>query len=163
MNCRTVRDRLSSFQDGELSVSERDKVERHLSGCPSCREEFVRLQQTWEALNSLPELSVPPEFYRRVQRKIGEAAERGKSRRPVYDNGWFGVLPSSVAACLLIATGIALGALVGNSFIMPEHLQAAAHEESVLSSLSAAFDPVPPGTLADGFERLMTRNESHIR
>ena len=163
MKCRTIGKKLSAYQDGELSVSETEHVERHLAGCRSCRERHVRLQQTWQALGDLTEIRPSPGFYQRVSRKIGQESEKG-----VWESLWgswgLRVLPSSVIASVILAIGIVCGTYIGNSFIkiQPLHNVAAYPEEGFLSSLKV-FDPVPPGTLANNYERLLSYNEGHIR
>ncbi len=43
--CEEVRNSLEKLLDGELSVQEHEVVKRELSDCPSCRQEFERLQK----------------------------------------------------------------------------------------------------------------------
>jgi anti-sigma factor RsiW len=159
-NCHTVISRLSAYQDNELTAPEKDEVKGHLSGCPSCNEQFIKLQQTWVALGSMRDLSASPEFFRQIQRRL-VAAEKGTFRRPEYGYWFQRLLPTSAVASL-IAAGIVLGAVAGNSLVARTPTQPSPHEDSLLSSLTI-FDPVPPGTLADGLIRLMTRNERGSR
>ena len=163
MKCQTIEKKLSAYQDGELSASEREQVERHLADCHSCREQYVRLQQIWQALGDQSEIRPTPGFYKRVSQKIGQTTEKG-----VFGFRWgnwgLRVLPSSVIASAILAIGIVCGTYIGNSFIkiQPLHNVAAYPEEGFLSSLKV-FDPVFPGTLADSYERLLSYNEGHIR
>ena len=160
MSCHTVTSRLSAYQDNELPDAEKVAVERHLSACPPCNEQFIKLQQAWEALGGLSNLSVSPEFYRQVHRRL---AIEGKNpfREPAY-GGWFRRLLPISAVASLIAAGILLGAVAGNLLITRTPAQPFTHEDSLLGSLSI-FDPFPPGTLADGLNRLMTHHESRIK
>lgn len=160
MNCQIILDKLSAYQDGELSVSERGEVEKHLSICSTCRAEFAKLQQTWEALGGLSDLSVSPGFYREIQQRLSGAV-KGTLREPAY-SGWFQRLLPTSAVAFLTAAGIVLGAVAGNSLIARNPAQPSHHEDSLLSSLSV-FDPVPPGTLADALSRLMARDERRGR
>jgi anti-sigma factor RsiW len=77
MNCHFIEEKLSAYQDGELSVSEKEQVERHLAGFHSCREQYVRLQQIWQALGDQSEIRPTPGFYKRVSQKIGQESEKG--------------------------------------------------------------------------------------
>jgi anti-sigma factor RsiW len=155
-NCHTVISRLSAYQDNELTAAEKEEVKGHLSGCPSCNEQFIKLQQAWEALGDLSNLNVSPGFYRQIQRRLAGAG-KGTLREPAY-NGWFHRLLPTSAVASLVAAGIVLGAVAGNSLVARTPTQPSPHEDSLLSSLTI-FDPVPPGTLADGLSRLMARNE----
>jgi hypothetical protein len=163
MKCHRIEKKLSAYQDGELSASEREQVERHLADCHSCREQYVRLQQFWQALGDQSEIRPTPGFYKRVSQKIGQTTEKG-----VWGFRWgnrgLRALPSLVFASVILAIGMLCGTYIGNSFIkiQPLHNVAAYPEEGFLSSLKV-FDPVPPGTLADSYERLLSYNEGHIR
>ena len=44
--CNSVRELLSPYIDGELSVRERQFVDRHIESCQLCREELESLQKT---------------------------------------------------------------------------------------------------------------------
>ncbi|MBI5580291.1 MAG: zf-HC2 domain-containing protein [Deltaproteobacteria bacterium] len=163
MKCQTIEKKLSAYQDGELSVLEKEQVERHLAGCHSCLEQHVRLKQTWHILGDLTEIRPTPGFYKRVSHKIGLTPEKGLLGSCWRNWGW-GALPSPVFASVILAIGMLCGAYIGNSFIktQPFHNVAAYPEEGFLSSLKV-FDPVPPGSLADNYERLLSYNEGHIR
>jgi anti-sigma factor RsiW len=163
MKCHRIEKKLSAYQDGELSASEREQVERHLAGCHSCREQRVRLQQTWQALGEMTEIRPTPGFYKRVSQKIGQTPEKG-----VWGSRWgnwgLRALPSPVFASAILAIGILCGTYIGNSLFQFEsfHSAAASFEGGFLSSLRV-FDPAPPGTLADSYERLLNYNESHTK
>jgi anti-sigma factor RsiW len=157
MDCHSVVSRLSAYQDHELAVSDREAIESHLSGCPSCKEQFLKLQQAWEALGSLPDLNVSPGlFYRQIQRRLNDT-RNAPVQVPTF-GGWFQRLLPTSAVASLVALGIVLGAVAGNSLVGRSSAQPSAHEDSLLSSLSV-FDPVPPGSVADGLNRLMAANE----
>ena len=164
MKCHTIVKKLSAYQDGELSAFEKEKVERHLAGCSSCREQYVTLQQTWQSLGDVMEVRPAPAFYKRLSLKIGQEGEKGVFGASHWGYWGLGALPSPVIASVVLAIGIFCGTFIGNSLIQfgPFHNAAAFSEESFLSSLRV-FNPVPPGTLADGYERLLSYNESHIR
>ena len=156
MDCHTVVSRLSAYQDNELTVGDREALESHLSGCPACKEQFLKLQQAWEALGCLPDLNVSPGFYRQIQRRLNE--KRNVSVLVPTSVGWFQRLLPTSAVASLVAVGIILGAVAGNSLVTRTPVPTSAHEDSLLSSLSV-FDPVPPGSVADGLNRLMAANE----
>jgi anti-sigma factor RsiW len=163
MKCQKFEKKLSAYQDGELSASEKEQVERHLAGCHSCREQHVRLHQTWQSLGDLAEIRPTPGFYKRVSHKIGQTPEKGLlgSR---WGNWGLRALPSPVFASVTLAIGILCGTYIGNSLFQlePFHSAVASSEGGFLSSLRV-FDPAPPGTLADSYERLLSYNESHTK
>ena len=156
MDCHAVASRLSAYQDNELTVTEKEAIESHLSGCPSCNEQFLHLQQAWEALGSLPDLNVSPGFYGQIRRRLNDT-RNAPIQVPTY-GGWFQRLVPTSAVASLVAVGIVLGVVAGNSLVKGTPAQTSTHEDSLLSSLSV-FDPVPPGSVADGLNRLMTARE----
>jgi hypothetical protein len=162
MKCQTFEKKLSAYQDGELSALEKQQVDRHLADCHSCREQYARLQQTWQALGEMTEIQPTPGFYKRVSQKIGQIPE--KSVLESLLGNWLRVLPSPVFASVILAIGIFCGTYIGNSLFQFEsfHSAAASSEGGFLSSLRV-FDPAPPGTLADSYERLLSYNESHTK
>ncbi len=163
MKCDAIQNKLSAYQDGELSAAEKEQVERHLAGCHACREQHVKLQQTWQALGEMTEIRPTPGFYERVTRKVDQAAE-GDVWGSLWGTWRLKALPSPAIVSVILAIGILCGAYIGKSLInvQPLHNAVAHSEEGLLNSLRA-FDPVPPGTLADNYERLLSYNESHIR
>jgi predicted anti-sigma-YlaC factor YlaD len=163
MKCQAIEKKLSAFQDGELSVSEKEQVERHLAGCHSCREQHVKLQQAWQALGDLTEIRPSLEFYKRVFQKISQESGRGVLES-LWGNWGLRVLPSPVIASVILAIGILCGTYIGNSLFQfgPFHSAASSSEGGFLTSLRV-FDPAPPGTLADSYERLLSYNESHTK
>ncbi|MGD9142291.1 MAG: zf-HC2 domain-containing protein [Dehalococcoidia bacterium] len=58
MNCRNLEELLSAYADGELSRTQREFIEEHLSVCADCREtlaEFVQAGRRLTSLRGLPE------------------------------------------------------------------------------------------------------------
>jgi len=163
MKCHTIEEKLSAYQDGELSVSDREQVERHLAGCHSCREQRVKLQQTWQALGEMAEIRPSLGFYKQVSQKIGQASEKGVFETSRWGSWWVRALPSSALASVILAIGILCGTYIGNSLFQfgPFH-NASSSEGGFLTSLRV-FDPAPPGTLADSYERLLSYNKGHTK
>jgi predicted anti-sigma-YlaC factor YlaD len=163
MKCHRIEKKLSAYQDGELSASERKQVERHFADCHSCREQYVRLQQLWQALGDQAEIRPTPGFYKRVSQKIDQTPEKSVLG-PRWRNWGLRALPSPVFASVILAIGIVCGTSIGNSLLPfePFHSAGVFSDGGFLSSLRV-FDPVPPGTLADGYERLLSYNESHTK
>lgn len=59
MNCEWVKDNISAYIDGELTGSQEEMIDSHLSECSECRAEFDRLSMAWDAL-TLWEDKQPP-------------------------------------------------------------------------------------------------------
>ena len=57
-----LRGLISAYVDGQVTESERSRVEAHLAGCDQCRSELEGLRATVSLLRALPELPVPRSF-----------------------------------------------------------------------------------------------------
>jgi anti-sigma factor RsiW len=163
MKCHAIEKRLSAYQDGELPASGNAEISRHLADCASCRETYEKFLQLWQKLDDLQPIPAPPGFYRQVYQRIHQAPEKGLPRALHWGSAWFKALPSSAVTATILLAGIVFGTYVGNSLarFQPYHGPIAFSEQSFLSSLKV-FEAVPHGTLADGYERLMSFNQSHL-
>src|SRR5262249_43966282 len=81
--CQWVRDRLPLLVGDDLRGPDRRRVERHLIGCPHCRQHQTTLRQALEALRTVaaappaPVTADAPSLWPALARQIRE------SRRPV--------------------------------------------------------------------------------
>jgi len=109
---------------GALEPDEHAAFTEHLRGCDHCRREVSELRVAAEALPLTAEPLDPPaqlhdriiEVVRAEARGSDEAARRGRRRRAAGRARGrrlaVGRAPLAVAACALLALGVALGALV---------------------------------------------------
>lgn len=74
-DCGEVRAGLDAFVDGDLGVEETVRFERHLEGCPSCREELEMARAVKRELAALPQLDAP---HRVVQEVLATARREGR-------------------------------------------------------------------------------------
>jgi len=161
MKCRNVQKKLSAYQDRELEPKEQEQVKSHLLSCRACREQFAELERVWQTLEELQEIRPDPWFYRHVVRKIKEPREQ----RLFPSLQWVPrLLPASVIVFILLVVGILTGTYFGNilsqSNIFLLHYKQAS--ETVFTSMRV-FDPAPPGTLAEGYFRMVSYKESDSR
>lgn len=91
---RRLRDLLSAYVDGEVTESERRRVEGHLEGCDDCRAELEELRATVSVLRRMPELAVP--------RSFALTPEQAAAQRPAMPGGWTLRLAASGAALFLL-------------------------------------------------------------
>jgi anti-sigma factor RsiW len=69
MNCTKVKDRLAAYLAGELNAATRERIDKHLLGCLSCRAELASERAFDEFLREAGtqfDEPVPPGFLRRV-------------------------------------------------------------------------------------------------
>jgi len=165
MKCHSVQKKLSAYQDRELKPQEQNEVSTHLLRCQSCREQYEKFERVWQTLEGLEELRSDPWFYPQLIKKIREPRED----RSISQLQWaFRLLPAPAIASILLVVGLLVGTYLGNilarSDIFPfSPIQTTrSSEETTLTSLQV-FDPVPPGTLADGYLRMVNYTESHSK
>jgi Putative zinc-finger len=104
MSCREVLERLDDLVDGELSPTESEAAEAHLSGCEACREEARRLRALVAEAAALPRHVRPArDLWPGIAERIG--AGRGLRRwlhgAPIPR----GLALAAAAAGLVAATG----------------------------------------------------------
>lgn len=61
---------LSEYFEGELLLSERQTVERHLKVCAVCRQELCVLRRTVDALQRLPREITPSDFMDKLRSRV---------------------------------------------------------------------------------------------
>ena len=161
MKCRIVQEKLSAYQDKELEPGEEEEISRHLIGCQSCRAQYEKLERVWQTLGGVKEIHPDPWFFRKIVRKIRESRER----RFFPSLQWIPrLLPAPVIVFILLVVGILTGTYLGktlaqsNIFLL--HYEQAS--ETVFNSMRV-FDPAPPGTLAEGYFRMVSYKEDDSR
>jgi anti-sigma factor RsiW len=157
MNCRTIRKRLSAYEDQELSPDEQARIRSHLQDCPQCRERFAMFQYTREILEELPDVQPAPGFYLAVSKKIFASHDR-RLRARLRQVFQFFPSPLAMTACLVI--GLLAGAYLANSlalelFNSPRSTAVISTPGEPLLASLRSFDAIAPGTLASGYVRMV--------
>ena len=112
MQCLVVRELLSPYLDGVLSLAEQKEISAHLAVCPSCRAEFEILCDLVNILKDLPELSPSSGFSARVIKNVAALPpEKRQGRFPKFlrdftRGAWTRV--EALAAALVFAFGITM-------------------------------------------------------
>ena len=163
MKCSKIQKKLSAYQDGELKPGEREEVRSHLLSCQSCREQFAELERVWKIAGQLEEIHPDPWFYRQVVRKIKEHREQGflPTLQHVFR---LSRAPVAVSFVLIIGllVGTYLGSILARCDLFPFQSNPTGDSSGVLTSMRV-FDPAPPGTLAEGYLRMVSYKESDSR
>jgi len=120
MECTKVRKLLSAYVDGELSMAESVKVEKHVSSCDLCREELGDYYKMGSFIKSSFTLSEEVDFSASIMRKIkAEAPSSVKTQKtvPIARKKRL-IKPFIAAACMFVLTGAAVvGLNSGNEAI----------------------------------------------
>jgi len=100
-----TEEQLVAYRDGEPAG--RDGITAHLRDCPECREELVRIQAVFQALDAMPVPDPGEDYERRVWQQL---SPRLPERRPGWWKGFF-------ETRRLVAVG-AMAALIVAAFIL---------------------------------------------
>ncbi len=165
MKCSDVRKKLSAYQDGELNPEGKDRLAGHLRLCSLCREEFQALENTWRVLDGLSEIKAEADFAEGIVRKSKPAKEPAVP--PPFR--WIPrFIPAPIPALSLSAIGLLIGIYLGTS-LMTGSISSSKPEPTIrseqqftLASLTD-FDPLPPGSLAADYVKMMSSTEDRSR
>lgn len=94
MNCKTAKNYLSAYVDGELCGGEMLRVRRHLNDCRECAADVEELKAVKRLLGTQPEVDVPLGFEERLVSFVLNSNESRRQEAPV----WRLALMSSMAA-----------------------------------------------------------------
>ncbi len=70
MDCSAIQGLLSEFIDGTLDVQTRTAVEKHISTCENCKQEFASLRAVVEELDSLDQVKAPADFLEKIHERM---------------------------------------------------------------------------------------------
>jgi len=98
MNCRDLEELLSAYADGELSRTQREFIEEHLSGCADCRETLAEFEAAGQQLFSLRHVPKTPDIRAVALSKI--KATSTSSRK--YIRRWLRPVTATIAIVAVI-------------------------------------------------------------
>jgi anti-sigma factor RsiW len=98
-----MRQILLDYPAGRLEPETQAALEKHLDGCPACRDAVEAQTAVWNALDAWEPAPVSMDFNRRLWQKIDERAAL-----PWYTAllNWKPMLPAAAVALLVLAGGL---------------------------------------------------------
>jgi len=146
MECRTVRNKISSLIDGELSDDGARAAREHLRRCRTCALEYRDLASAWELVAAIPRMEPSAALWPVIKERIPQAPATGL---PQLRRWAFPALATAVCAA-----GIAFGVLLGGWMQAGERAPLARADDTpgrVQNFQSIRhFSDAPPGSLAEG-------------
>lgn len=143
-SCSWVLRRLPLLDGGELAMDERRRVERHLIGCPDCRDRRSASVDSLSALRAFAEASPArpdaPSLWPALARQIRES--KHVPARPAWSWSW---LFSQASPAM--GLGLALGGVLAAGFALGRTAPAPTSARAPSSTARAASD-LAPGVLA---------------
>ncbi len=84
ISCDECRAGLQEYLDGTMIKTESLRIFLHLRACSACETEYAQWQATFQLLDTLPALSPPDDFDRRILESVPYASYRAMAdlRRP---------------------------------------------------------------------------------
>jgi anti-sigma factor RsiW len=150
MNCKLAHERIVTAAYGELAADETQELERHLAGCPECREEQEQLLALKQLAEAHPVLEPDANLVARSRMRLDEALDALPPRR-WYErlgqrlmNNFANLQAMPVAACLLLAVGAGAGWL-GN-YTVAQHR---ASRAATVQMAQATKEQVQPAATAE--------------
>ena len=164
MKCRSVQNKLSAYQDGELEPLEQEDLGRHLQICRPCREEYEKLERVWQTLGGLEEISLGPWFYPQLVRKLKGPRKRGLLSTLQHV---FRFIGAPAIASIILVIGLVAGSYLGSNLarrdLFPSQSIPVSDSQSAFFASISVFDPAPPGTFAEGYLRMAGYKENEPR
>ena len=100
--CHDIQKLLPLYEEGVLSVAEKQAVDDHLAQCADCRREMAFLQKANRLVKNLSPVEEPPWFQQKIMAQVRE--EAGKKS---FWQKWFSPfrfrIPVQIAATIVIA------------------------------------------------------------
>lgn len=112
MKCKHIQKNLVFYTEGEVSPIMEQQISQHLEQCTECRQKYQRLQKVWAHLTP-QQVTAPPFFTTQVLGRLED--QYSGQYQPYYQKLWRQVLQPAAVYVVLIATGITLGILLGQS------------------------------------------------
>ena len=150
MNCRHTKSRLSRYLDGEMSVTERERIESHVNACPACRKALEQLQSVSESLAQLPSPPDVPQGFAERLRSL--AAQQAPVQQAILSFHDLLTRPMRFAAAAVLMLGLGLGAVLSLDLNRTGAAQKnqAATDPAAVYGLDVLTD-APGGSLADAY------------
>jgi len=151
-DCAIIRNRLSSFEDGEVSPEWRAKIEAHLAACPDCRQALADLRRLWLVLEDAMPPQPRPEFAQEVMRKITKEFLPGVFN---WRRALASMFPAPATMAAMVVFGLLMGGWMGRTLLeeFTTPLTTVATSQAQAATLDAldVFAPTPRGSLAQGY------------
>src|SRR6185503_3486391 len=76
MNHEEIKILISAYIDGEVTPSEKDIVEDHLTSCPSCQKDFGEFKKVSLSLKRVPQERLSPDVELNIKGRLASTKEK---------------------------------------------------------------------------------------
>lgn len=142
---RFTQKNLSAYLDGQLTDSEKERLEHHLAECSQCQEELATLCSTVELLHAVPSVPLPRSF------KLPASAEEERERYRFWSRTHKALRTATAVVSLLLVLLLSADLAIGQGIIpLPERPEAPRADEVALEMAEVPEErvhvpsPTPP-------------------
>ncbi|MBR5236547.1 MAG: zf-HC2 domain-containing protein [Clostridia bacterium] len=154
-SCNEVRQNLSLYIDGQLSLKEMEKTRQHLADCQACQDEYTFLSGVVKIAETMPTVSAGEDFHQALRDKlVSAAAEKEAVNVPKKRPMWQALSGMAAAAAVIVLSVVAFGQLpkMGSlteqgtlsSEPTPRMTQTAPEKEQKVDNINHGNDVVTP-------------------
>jgi hypothetical protein len=105
MECEKIREKFSSFLEGDLDPSGEKTLKEHLASCSTCQKDFEIFKKTMKWLHSVDEVEAPEGFLTEIYQKMED--RKGKEYRQVWGHRLMRLkLPAQAVAMVAIVFAV---------------------------------------------------------
>jgi len=114
MKCQEAKELFPVYIDGFLSPEEAHELQIHLEECRECQEDLESLQELSHLLQSMPDVSIPPDFKPALHARLLEISAATRPEVPFWQRRWTKTLAVAAVFVFLIAAA-SVGNILGNT------------------------------------------------
>lgn len=156
MNCGEIKQRLSAFQDKQLSEDEMQVIQNHLNFCESCSSAFQELQDVYRLLSHVETIEAAPYFWAKLSRRM----KRSASKKSVWETMAAPILRFAVpvTAMLVFLFALVIGIYLGSNIYNHSTFPASAITEQEFNQVYSlnTFEDFPQESVANAYVSLLT-------
>lgn len=103
MDCQKARKNFSLYYDEQLTPSDKMEIEKHLSSCNSCAQEYLLWKENISKILEIPDYSVPNHLWLKIKDRIQRNRQRSKTFLFLISWRWAWV---SIFIILILSSGL---------------------------------------------------------
>lgn len=143
ISCDKYQDMIYDYFSDALSEEQIEKLENHISSCPTCRSEFEQLRTMLCSLEQFEDRPIPVGYTTSLHTKLLEASQEIQDRRAhrfkyfckdfITDGKWKVAAPAVVAVALLVgvfSTGLFQDFIHTDDGIVTDNIQSSQEEQN---------------------------------
>ena len=156
MNCGEIKQKLSAFQDKQVSEDERRIIQDHLSFCESCSSALQELHDVYGLLSHVETIEAAPYFWAKLSRRMNQSASKKSLWESIVTPTQKFTVP--IAATLVFIFALIIGIYLGANIYTHSTFANSAISEQELAQVYSlnSFQDFPQESVANAYVSLLT-------